>query len=130
MEKVVAVIPIAKGQWETTESIDWCGMYFFEVLLDWSLFEGGLGKLYVETIHNAEYSGELRLVYQQKPAVFVPIVGSEIVTRNVTGVRWQLLESDWFVLPSVGGVSCVWVQGKADMDKLCSIALATLVVIK
>ena len=131
---VVAVIPIAKGQWENihyiTEPKAWVGFYFFEVVLDWSLFEGCRGKLYVETIHNKEHGGVLRLAYQQKPANMIPVVGSEIVTRDTSGVRWQLLESDWFDLPVVEGVSCVWVQGKAGEGLTCSLALATLVIAK
>ena len=127
---IVAVVPIAKGQWENTDSQEWVGMYFFEVVLDWRLFEGCRGKLYVETIHNKEHGGELRLAYQQKPAEFVVVEGSEVVSENTSGVRWQLLESDWFDLPKDEGVSCVWVQGKADEGKTCSLALATLVIAK
>ncbi len=103
-------------------------MYFFEVLLDWSLFKGSKGKLYVETMHNKEEGGIIRLAYQQQPSNFIPIEGSEIVTKKTHSVRWELLESEWFDLPEDKGVSCIWIQAKADKGKKCSVALATLII--
>jgi len=129
---VVAVIPIAKGQWESTgNSEEWVGMYFFEVVLDWSLFKGCKGKLYVETMHSdsIKEGGWLRLAYQQMPSEFIPVEGSTIKTRVTSPARWELLESDWFELPEEPGVSCLWIQGKAEPDKRISVALATLVVV-
>ena len=128
--EIVAVIPIAKGQWESAKSNDWIGMYFFEVLLDWSLFKGCKGKLYVETMHNDKEGGWLRLAYQQKPALFLSVEGSEIKTKKTYSIRWELLESDWFNLPQDKGVSCLWIQGKAESNKNISVALATLIIVK
>lgn len=127
--RVVATIPITKGSWEVTKSNDWIGMYFLEVLLDWSFFKGCKGKLYVETMHSEEEGGKIRLAYQQEPNNLIPVKGSEIVTRKTHSVRWELLESGWFDIPEEGGVSCLWVQAKADLGKRCSVALATLVIV-
>lgn len=132
--EVVAVIPITRGQWMTITSVEWEGFYFEEFIIDWSLFKNCYGRLYVETMHadglNPKRGGFLRLAYQQNPAEFIPIEGSDIETYQKVSTRWQLLESEWFKLPEEPGVSCVWVQGKALPERECCLALATLVIVK
>jgi hypothetical protein len=129
--KIVTLVPITKGVWESTNSPDWTPMYFMECLLDWSMFRGCKGKLYVETMENAEEGGWLRLGYQQVPAKWVHIEDSEIDTEDKPpqqSARWALLESQWFDLPKDPGVSCLWILCKARPKKRCSVALATLVI--
>ena len=134
MSEVVCVIPITKGEWITTTSEEWEGLYFAEFVIDWSLFKNCYGKLYIETMHadslNPPKLGWLRMAYQQEPAQFIPVEGSEIETQQKTSARWQLLESEWFKLPDEPGVSCVWIQGKTNKGCECSLALATLVIAK
>lgn len=129
---VKAIIPITKGTWESTaESEEWTPMYFMECLLDWSLFPGCQGKLYVETMENEEEGGKLRLGYQQVPAKWIHIEDSEILTEDKPpeqSARWALLESPWFDLPKDDGVSCLWILCKAKPGRRCSVALATLVI--
>jgi hypothetical protein len=125
-------IPITKGQWEVTQNYKtWEHMYFMEVLLDWSMYPNCVGKLMVETIHNADEAGRLRLSYQQEPAKWIPVEGSIIFTNSKPEkhrARWTLLESDWFPLPTEPGVSCLWIDCMAEKGKKCSVALATLVI--
>jgi len=132
MKKVIAVISITRGSWMKTDMPKWEGLYFEEFLIDWSLFSNCSGKFYVETMHcetlKPPQAGALRLAYQQLPAQMIPIEGSEITTYQKTKSRWQLLESEWFKLPQKRGVSCVWVQGKANPKCEISLALATLVI--
>ena len=82
-------------------------------------------------MHNEEqYGGMIRLAYQQDIAMWVPVEGSEIITKK-THVRadWELQESEWFELPTdVTGVSCIWIQAQAEPLKKCRVALATLVI--
>ena len=129
--KVIAVIPFVAGKWKETDNYQWTGLHFLEVVLDWTLFKGCKGKLYVETMHNdEEYGGMIRLAYQQYKALWMPVDGSEIITKQPhEDVNWALLESEWFKLPTyVAGVACLWIQGKADGFKKCRVALATLVI--
>jgi len=134
LSEVVCVIPITRGEWITTTSETWEGLYFAEFVIDWSLFKDCIGKLYVETMHANSLvppkCGWLRLAYQQEPANFITIEDSEIETSQKVSARWQLLESDWFDIPEEPGVSCVWVQGKTRKGHECSLALATLVIAK
>ena len=134
MSEVVCVIPITKGEWITTTSEEWEGLYFAEFVIDWSLFKGCKGKLYVETMYAEALDppkyGWLRMAYQQEPAKFIAVEGSEIETRQKVSARWQLLESEWFKTPEESGVSCVWIQGKTKKGYECSLALATLVIVK
>ena len=118
-----------RGEWESHGNQNWEGFYFFENVLNWDLFKGCIGKLCVETMHNAEEGGELALSYQQLPPRenMKPIEGSVIKTHpSKHGARWLLTESDWFKLPELGGVSCLWMVGRAEPNKRISLALATL----
>ena len=137
-KKVVATVTFNRGSWSTTNNTEWNGFYFVEAVLDWSLFRGCVGKLYVETMH-ATYQepgklpwlnegGWLRLAYQQGPEM-IPVAGSEIKTYAKHVARWQLLESPgWFPIPNVPDVSCLWIEGRAEEGKNISVALATLVI--
>lgn len=119
------------GEWAYHTLQKWSGFYFFETVLDWSLFKGMKGKLYVETMHSPEEGGEIALGYQQAPPRegMEPVEGSIIKTYpSHHGARWLLAESEWFNLPEQSGVSCLWIIGKAEPNKKISIALATLVV--
>jgi hypothetical protein len=130
--KIPVVIPFNRNsQWATHRSRNWEGFYFFETVLDWSLFKGCKGKLCVETMHNAEEGGELALSYQQTPprSDMKPIEGSIIKTYpSPHGGRWLLTDSEWFDLPIQEGVSCLWIIGRAEPNKNISVALATLVI--
>lgn len=130
--KPISVISFnRRGEWAFHRNQEWEGFYFFETVLDWSLFKGTRGKLYVETMHSSEEGGELALSYQQTPPRdgMKPIEGSIIKTYpSLHGARWLLAESEWFDLPEQDGVSCLWVLGKADAGKNISVALATLVI--
>lgn len=130
--EVIAVIPITKGQWQGTTEIEWTGLYFLETLLDFSLFKGCVGKLYVETMHSSrQYGGSIRLAYVQKIGEWIPIEGSEIYTKKTHEPKdWELMQSEWFALPTVEGVSCVWIQAKAEQFKTCQVAFATLTIAK
>lgn len=143
MKQVVAVINITKGTWEGTKSNEWKGLYFLETLLDFSLFKKCYGKLYVETMHNSRtFGGEIRLAYVQKIDTWIPIFGSEIITKKTHEPKdWELMQSDWFALPEVEGVSCIWIQAKAGqfttgkigefvINKICQVAFATLIIAK
>ena len=130
---MITVIPITRGVWSSHSNIEWEGFYFEEFVIDWSLFKNARSKLYVETMHGNQSgkmeSGELRMSYQYLPAIQIPIAGSEIKTRQKVTARWQLLESEWFDMPTTGDVACVWIQGKADPNCNISLALATLVIL-
>ena len=126
--KPVALINLNTGRWVSTQNKDWTELYFVETVLDLSLFKHCKAKLYVETLHREKEGGELRLAWQQAPSKWNPFQGSEIVTRKKNSGHWQLMESEWFTVPYIPDVSCLWVQGKAAADKeQISVALATVV---
>lgn len=130
-KRIIAMLPITKGQWVSTSSHVWEGLYFMELVFDWSILPpNSYGKLYAEILGNREVSEDhiaIRLSYQQKPQIWIPVVGSEIVHKGIP--RWQLLESMWFKLPREAGVSCLWIEGKTMVEKgACRVALVTLVI--
>ena len=130
--KVVDSIQFNRGSWATHTNTEWEGFYLFEAVLDWSYYKGCKGELWVESMdfENPPEGGWLRLAYQYKPAEFIPVIGSEIKTRNTVGNRWTLQKSEAFDLPQTGDVACLWIQGKAEKGKNISIALATLVILE
>lgn len=138
--KVVTTVCMTRGVWNNIKHEEWDGFYFMEQVLDWSLYKGCKGKLYVESME-AEIpkgperdaimeGGWLRLSYQYLPAKQIPVEGSEIKAHRTFGARWTLQESGWFDLPSTPGVACLWIQGKAAPGKQISIALANLTIVE
>ena len=136
--KVITMIPITKGQWAVPQhdTNDWdndpkgAGMYFMELVFDWTLFpKGTQGKLYAEIMGahvRSETNIEIRLAYQLEAAEWIPVEGSNI--KHEGSNRWQLLESEWFDLPHDPGVSCLWIQGQSHNKGVCHVALVTLVI--
>jgi hypothetical protein len=122
--KIITCIPFAKREW-TIPSIphddpDWKGFYFEEFVIDWSIFpENSFGKLYVETRHidipestdgfrkRINEGGWIRMAYQYEPRQTRTVEGSTIETYAKKVTRWQLLESEWFKLPTEPDVACV-----------------------
>ena len=132
MKKLITYLPINIGAWIVATSEEWENLRFVESVLDWSLLpENAYGKLYVEIYDDTRDSPDIhtisvRLMYQQEPAIFIGVESSEITYTG--SKRWQLLESEWFKLPRVSGVSCLWIQGKTTKGGRCAVALANLAI--
>ena len=146
--KVVGTITMTKGQWANPHmkhddyEDGWMGFYFEEFIIDWSIFpSGSMGKIYAETMHGdvpaseagdreeVHEGGWLRLAYQYDPYHMIPIKESIMKTSRDIAARWQMVESEWFPIPSTKGRACVWMEGKPEEGKKISMALATLVIV-
>jgi len=130
---ILGYLPLNGGYWKTTNSPNWSGLNYLETVLNFSdLPHNTYGKLYVEWVDDMkegpDHYLEVRLSYQQKVAIKVPIEGSEI--KKSVNKRWQLDESDWFRIPTeVDKVSCLWVEGRAPNGGRCSVALANVMLV-
>jgi len=112
-----------------TDSLTYKGLPFMEAVVDISLFAGKQAKLYVETLHQKGDGGSICLAWQQKKKEWNHFENSYIHTSKKSPTKWQLLESDWFPIPDIKGVSCLWIMGKRypETEKV-GVALASLVI--
>lgn len=123
-------------------SVNWEPLSFMEQVLDWSILpENSFGKLYAEIkdfneaplppLFYLQPQGKaigIRLAYSQAPELhgqskpmfetgqFI-IEGSEIIFKVGKAPyenprRFQLVQSEWFKLPRMPNVSCLWIQAK------------------
>lgn len=146
MKNVLTFLPINIGKLvEPTPHSRWFGFSFLEQVLDWSILpENCWGKLYVKLKDASQPQSEqmkgfieVRLAFTQDPqlhglahpmyggAEFI-VKGSEI--RHTGDKKWQLKESQWFKLPRLNNISCLWIQGRADEGTLCAVQLANLAI--
>lgn len=132
MRKVIAVVPISAGRWVSTDSVGarrqrffdvtktWRGLYFLEVVFDWSLLpSNAYGKLMVEC-HGGPF--DICLLTQQEVNERFVVEGSQI--HHKRGKVRGLLSSGWFKLPQTEGTSVLWIGGRGKGK----VALATLVI--
>lgn len=157
MKRLITFLPITAGQWiQTNKTVskikipnqEWEPLGFLEQVLDWTILpENSYGKLYAEIKDFGSGGGDIgiRLAYSQAPelhkldaamfyrGMFV-VEGSEIIFKNGAEpyqkpTRWQLVQSEWFRLPRMPNISCLWIQAKPFYENgIVGVAFANLAI--
>ena len=125
---------------------EWFNMYFWEFPFDFrDLRPNTYCKMNVEIKDDkyhaflagkeTEEKGDvgLRLAYQPKPGLWIPIEGSEIFHEG--GVRWHLARSKWFRMPNKSStdyqpfdnVVLLWIQGYHEEGSNLGVAMVNLI---
>lgn len=149
MKKLLAVLPVNFGHWVNWASDsganreDWKDSYFQEIAFDFGwLPKNCYGRWVIEMKESNEKDTDIdvslgwqKAVRDGGAGIITSMKGSEINLGKYGGInpdrqrRWELYESDYFLLPEHDGPVLLWLLRKHnDLNGILSVAMWSLAI--